>query len=178
MTENKRYEVTARFKSKTEEAKRVMYAFEDPEDFDRERKFSAFEPNLPQLVIGCVYHFTVEDVPTKDGKFYHNLVRDGRDGPYIIAKADKQPAEPKIVPASELGTPKPTQQPQPFSNDDYWRNKDKRDAEKDPLIIRESALKSTVEFLKATTIARDKPPTPEDVVVIAARFETFIKEGK
>jgi hypothetical protein len=186
MAENKRYEITARFKSRTEEAKRVMYTFEDPEDPDKERKFSAFQPNLPQLIIGCTYHFTVEDVPTGDGKFYHNLARDGRDGPYLIAKADKQ-LPPKPVPASELpGAPK-SQAQTSFGADNYWRNKDQRDVDAIPYFRKKDAEEKRGKCLMyafnyyqdvMVRARSDKGPSEKEVQDLAERFEKWMREAE
>ncbi|MFA5077795.1 MAG: hypothetical protein WC488_05210, partial [Candidatus Micrarchaeia archaeon] len=68
-------QVTAKLKGRMDEAKRTIYVFEDPLSPDREKKYSAFEPNLPELRSGQVYTFTVEHVDAGNGKQYHNLFR-------------------------------------------------------------------------------------------------------
>jgi hypothetical protein len=155
MTETKTEEVSAKLMSVSQEQKRVMFIFENPRDPEKELKFSAFEPNLPKLQIGKWYQMTVEHKPTGDGRFYHNLVRASKDGPYIIKEI--QPALPntaKFQAATDY--PKITQV----------------QAE----IRREACLNSALVFHKDARL--DKDLKIEDILRTAEAMENWVKGAK
>jgi hypothetical protein len=124
------------YQGMTKEAKRYVLTFDEGEA--NPRKYSAFEPmmQLTELVMGENYSYEVEHVPTKDGKFYHNLARTGRDAPFKIhslGKPQKQGTlEPKPTEATNTKVSSYTPQPgrkDTDSREAYWAEREKRELE-------------------------------------------------
>ena len=96
--------ITAELTSVSQEAKRTVFSFINPDGSNYALKVGAFEPNVPNLKIGKTYTFPCEFKPMKDdpNKFYKNFVRTVKDGPYKITEAKgENPCQPEPV----LGTP-------------------------------------------------------------------------
>jgi len=179
-----------------QEAKRNCYFFDVA---GREQKYSAFPPNLPVLMVGVEYEFPVQHKPTGDGKQYHNLVREaGKDSEYDISPIGQntagKPLKGDVCEPAPMGLPdkpKPAYQPASglaASRDGYWEAKDKRDAAKEPLIVRESCLSSAARVIAAIALGRANQP--EGIVTnlgldeftaatikMAAKFEEYVKTG-
>lgn len=166
MTENQREEMTLVLKGVSTEAKRTVYIFMRGE---REYRVSGFNPNLPTVQPGKTYTFTVEHVPTGDGRFYHNLAREKKDGPYLIKEVQEATRPPNTEKFNQaMQTQKDINL---FGKDDYWEKKNKRDedwikrqAEKEPIIEREACMKVAAPIVAALISFSTKPTTKEDAV--------------
>lgn len=132
-TKNETEKITARFLGRVKDKKRWIYQFENETDPDHPLKFSLFDPGVPDLKEGVEYTFEAVHVPLSDGsgKFYHNIVREGRDGPYKIQQAEPD----KKVQISDNN-----------ARENYWRNREKRDIEESKKIAVQWALNSGIEL--------------------------------
>jgi hypothetical protein len=103
---DKRTELTAILAGIATGPTRTVYSFINPDDPEHPKKVSAFPPkelgqaDLPDVKIGKTYKLIVIDKPAGEGKFYHNIAQNGRNGPYLIAEVfkpgeDMAPVPPK-----------------------------------------------------------------------------------
>lgn len=142
--------------------------FFHPSDIEREMKVSAFEPGLPKLTLGKTYKMTVEHVPTGDGKFYHNIARGSRDGPYLIQEA--LPIEPTPIPKEPT---QPAQQPAFQGNvaESFERIKHRE-------IRREWAIGASIELARKNDPMGQKHTEVKDLIATARELEQFVMEEK
>jgi len=176
---NEREEITSRFKGAIKEGKRTIYHFENPEDEKYDLKYSAFPPELPTLSVGKTYTFTVEHVPMGDtGKFYHNLARSEKDGPYII---EVTPEEHQNLKCADTIKKQDTRK-------SYWEQRNERDLKNDrlreeqqPLITRLSCMKNAALIIAAKIQAGEKAAmeTPfAELKTMTEKLENFALQAK
>jgi len=174
MAEIEKETITAKFKGAIDEGKRRVYTFENAKDPLHDLKFSAFQPNMPDLVMGKLYEMTVEHVPMSDGsgKKYHNFGRATRDGPYLVKEAAVQstlkenPCQP--MPSAKQADPK----------ENYWDTKTTQDIKRNAIIVREAVLNSAIAYHQAIGVSRTTPPTVDNIIDTATCFEKWVKEAK
>jgi hypothetical protein len=57
------------------------------------------------------------------------------------------------------------------AREEYWKAKEKRDVEKEPIHIRLACLAAACAFVKGASVG-------EDIILVAKRFEKYAKEGE
>jgi hypothetical protein len=187
--------ITATLKSVAQEQKRTVFVFEDPKNPENEKKYSAFEPNLPQLKIGKAYTFEVEHVPMKNDpeKFYHNLVRTAKDGPYSIKEAAGivpapmgiQAKPPAFQPANTI-KPAPAQPTQPSQLATEYAEKQKRyedkEARREARIVRGNSVNAAAEITaalitKGAVEVKGEKQAIDVLKLMARQIEEYILEA-
>lgn len=156
----------------SDQEKRTIFTFDNPKNPGYEIKFSAFKPNVPNLIIGKRYDFPAEHKPTGDGKFYHNLTRKTKDGDYQIKESS-------ILLPAPMGKEDPVQaklQPEYKSpQNEYWEGKTAHDKLNSARICRQACINAAIEFSKqfqGRTISED------DIIKSAVKFEAWVKGAK
>lgn len=114
----------------------------------------------PTVSLGDVVEFELGK-PTEDGKQKIKKIALAADG--IEAFIDK--AETPVFRAHDA--------PRIDAREEYWKAKEKRDLEKEPIHIRLSCLESAAAFS-----ASDNDVDGDGVVLIAKRFEKYAKTGE
>ena len=111
----------------------------------------------PSLSIGALVEFE-EGKPSKDGKKTIKGIHLVKQ----IALDEDKPFKPPLYRAHDT--------PAKDSREEYWKNKEKRDLEKEPIITRLSCIASAVALA-------DEMTTLEEVVFYAKRFEKYAVKG-
>jgi hypothetical protein len=163
--------IGAKFLSSETRGTRTIFVFDVN---GKKRNFNVFEPQSPSLILGRNYDFSVEQ-KIKGGATYFNLVRKSMNGPYDI-KETKQTVT-STFPEFKAASESFKNEKKEYTKSNYWEDKAERDKVTDGRVIRESALKSAINYCSSD--ACDKARSSVDEILdIAEKFEKWIKEAR